>query len=32
MKFDFKLKPGQNIEKSKNINTAKTISALMPVL
>ena len=32
MKFDFKLKPGQNIEKSKYINTAKTISAIMPVL
>ena len=32
MKFDFKLKPGQNLEKSKYINTAKTISVIMPVL
>ena len=32
MNFDFKLKPGQNIEKSKYINTAKTISVIMPVL
>ena len=32
MNFDLKLKPGQNIEKSKYINTAKTVSAIMPVL
>ena len=32
MNFDLKLKSGQNIEKSKYINTAKTISAIMPVL